>query len=703
MKEIWHMVDKNGKRKKYIVDTETVLDGKLYFYQLTSEFIGTPFLYAYMKLTEPHKTDEWNALDRGELTPGQKAFKENLYLGTLLPELRTLFQIASYNHMLEAYRAGTITPELLQILTTAPPVAMKDNGDGGYYSNALAVLTGDENSFRQEVLQAAEAGKIDFSALAHDGNQEKDWFMKYRIAPNPLPGYYGSISTWEKLLPDGTPCLENYHKQTKEKIKKIVTDALRDGVNPEAVNTIANEIRDIYRRNRGTQRNTWNNIFRYRNSYEAGFVVDLENGKIYDLRHYADELAELLEPGFEPLKEFYYALNRYTKDYEKHLNPKERQQAEGRFLGKDPFMIMKNSPETNAIASASTGLAAMVVQQELPLLDENGKPLYNYSTNVTTKAGDLIVKVSETTKGRALTPGTGKLQILFDTLFTISGEMEFFLPIDWYMEFCKADKGKPTSPESRRKFKSKLFSNLRALKKATIPAKIEGAKEPGEIGILAAWFPMPGNQVKIEMEPRYCETLNGDRAGDMQITKAVFRLPETNPHLVAMLRKLSLNRTTYNNINCNETRKNRISFKTLYDNDLSFPRLKTLIKTRQYKRNVIDPMVNAIKILTDLGYITSKYIDPDGIEHTKEELENVAFTDFLDRKKWLLEYDLLDPDTGEPFKDNEKQIQAATKRKKEREEKKTLEHAKKVVAAANRKKREAAKRKKQEALKTETQ
>ena len=182
----------------------------------------------------------------------------------------------------------------------------------------------------------------------------------------------------------------------------------------------------------------------------------------------------------------------------------------------------------------------------------------------------------------------------------------------------------------------------------------------------------------------------------MQLTRAVYRLDERNPHLIPILRKLSYNRTLHSNINKGETRAHRISIKSLYEYDRSFPALKTLIKTRQYKKDVITPLINAIKILNEQKYINAVFVDNDDTEHTQEELERVQFTDFIDPEKWLLRYELMNPDTGEPFKDDPAQIQKAAERRKEREEQKTLKKAKAIVARANRKKREAKKKKEQQ-------
>ena len=683
-------------RKPKKIDPETVMKGLSIFSPVHNrDAAGTVVLFYYMQLTEKHTPEEWQKLERGELTPAQRALKENPLLMPLLLELRTLFQISSYNTMLTAYKADKITPGLREILVRTPSVGATDNGDGGFYSEALDAFTGNSKTFEQAIIN----GNLDFSPFESPDEKEKYWFLLYRTAPNPVPGYFGSIDNWGKTVTGNKTVLEEEHAAVKARIKNMVTEALQNGVNPAAVLALADDIKRAYDENTKAGRvNVWNGLFRRGTEFETGFVVDITDRKIFDLRPYTNELLELLEPGFEPLKEFYYALRRYVKDYETANREPAQDEPPGTILPDEPFLMLKNSPESNAITSASGGIAAVTVQQQLFSDDDENKKeeTWKYETTVPTKNGEIIIKVSETPRGRALNGGTEKLRILCDTLHTYSGQMNFTIPIDGYMELNKREKDEPASPESKRKFKKKMLANLATLRKTTFEAKVAGASAPGEIGIIRNYIPLPGNKILIEMEPRYCDALKSRRAGVMQLTRAVYRLDERNPHLIPILRKLSYNRTLYSNINSNELRAHRISIKSLYEYDNSFPSITKLVKTRRYREDAINPMINAIKILIKERFIKADFVDNDGIEHTPDELERVQFTDFIDPQKWLLRYELLNPDTGEPFKDDPAQLQKATERRAEREEQKTIAHARKVVAAANRKKREAKKKKEQQ-------
>jgi hypothetical protein len=274
--------------------------------------------------------------------------------------------------------------------------------------------------------------------------------------------------------------------------------------------------------------------------------------------------------------------------------------------------------------------------------------------------------------------------------------MNFPIPIAGYMKLKKRNPDEPIPPVALRKMRRKMLNDFETLHNTTFDAWVKGVKAPGFVGIIRNAYPIPGDRIMVEMEPRYCESLISKRAGVMQMTRAVYWLDERNPHLIPLLRKLSYNRTLYSNINTNQLRAHRISIKSLYEYDNSFPSIKKLMKTRRYREDAINPMINAIKILIKDRFIEAVFVDNDGIEHTADELERVPFTDFIDPQKWLLDYELLDPYTGEKFKDNPEQMKKALERKAEREEQKTVKYARKVVAAANRKKREAQKKKEQE-------
>lgn len=648
-----------GKRQGTTYDPGSFIPGFSWIYTTTANVLaGTSPLYLYMQLTGPYKVEEYTRKD-SELTPAQKTIAQTPKMGALLIDLYELFHIASYKNILEQYRAGKVTPGTQQILNYQPWI---------YDDTMNIALNGGD--FSELVLQAVNAGKLDFTPFNDTDDNSPDWFLKYRLSPTVIPGYWGKIGQINKDIPGGTGgTLDNYIENVKGDIKKNVKNILEEGTPAEKLQEITQEVKERYAIVKrlcsvNKDNSIINSVFPYVSPRMAGFAVDVAGGKIFDLRPHAKELRELLAPGAEPLKEFYLLVNRYITN----LLKKDKAgagNAPKTLFENAPFLMMRNSRESNAIASVSGSMMQIAVQQELALQTDDGTPLYNYTAKAPVKSGEVIISVKETPKGGVLRPSTEKLHILFDTLFTKSGYREFIFPIDAYMELCKRTEGE-ISPENRRKFRQKLRQDLQRMKNTKFSANLPGCR-PGEIGILNAWLPAPNNTIYIKLESLYCDSLRQKNAGKMQLPKTIFKTNEQNPHLIPIMRALCRNRTDYHNINMEYAsggrRAHTISLKTLYEWDLALPRWAKMKenKNRQFRRDIIDPLFNAIRELNTEKYIESTYINRDGIEHTPEEMKTAGIVDILDPEKWLLSYEVVG------FKDDPEMIKAAIERAKERE------------------------------------
>lgn len=666
-------------RKESAMYTDSALPGWNWLYVNSKLVTGVSPLGMYLHLTGVYDTR--TVQSKENLTPAQKVVNDNLAVGELLRCLYGLFQVSGYQHLLNEYQAGNVSPALKEILDYQPEIDFR----------AMETETGFGREYKAEVWAAAKEGKIDFSSIQANGDSAPDWFLKYNIRPNAIPGLFGSVRSMLAVGPLESPSLEIFHKDLKKEMKRQVTSLLQDGLPAEALFTLAGEIKERYEALDPEKvyhfKHTFYTYpysvspFPYYSEYEAGFAVDLHSGVIHDLRPHTKELRELLKPSYEPLKEFYYALRRYAQDISKKEEAISERTPKALFEN-TPFLMMRNSRESNAIASVSGSMMQIAVQQELPLGTD--EPLYNYSAKIPMKKGEVIVAVKETPKGGVLRPSTEKLHILFDTLFTKTKYNEFIFPVDAYMELCKR-KPDDISPDNRRKFRQKLRQDLQRMKKTTFSASLPGCK-PGEIGILDAWLPAPNNCIYIKLETLYCDSLRQRDSGTMQIPITIFKTNEQNPHLIPIMRALCRNRTDNNNVNMEiitgNQRAHTISLKTLYEWDLALPRWEKVSKTRQFRRNIIDPLFSAIKELNEEKYIISKYINPDGEEYSQEDMRTASIVDILDPKRWLLSYEIVG------YQDDPVKIQAAMQRRKEREEQATLAHAKRLVAA-DRKRRKA--------------
>ena len=598
-----------------------------------------------------------------DLRPAHKAIAERKEIADLLISFYGMYQFASYNHLLEVYRADKITAGLLAILEYQPEFDIERMGaelDGAIFGDA--------------VLKAVQAGQIDFTPFNDTNDTAPDWFLKYRLSPSPVPGYFGKLEALDKT-PDGlkeTP-LETFHNGAKEELKKSFLNAMAAGVSPDIIQTIIDDVKERYQISKAAgEKNYFNSVFPYTSKRLAGFVVDIAGRKIFDLRPHVDELRELLAPGPEPMKEFYLLLQRYLTNYKKAT--KER----AGIFDHERFIMLKNSRDSTAVTSITGGISAMAIQNELFITDDDGEMLYNYETTVPIKAGEVVVKISGTPKGRALKPSTQKLKILCDALFTRYNVRCIAFSIDEYMELC----GRGKSKDEKKEFKKTLRQNLTTLRKTSF--KLTGPNiRAGEIGIVDAWEETKDGTIKIGLTPEYCANLqNSAGAGIIEISEYIYKSDERNIHIIPFLIQLHRNRCNYNNIAKGGRRPNTISIKSLIDGDpdLLFKCKRNI--NREYRKLIIEPVINVLNVLNRDGVITSKFVDADGIEHTPEELQSVTLADFMDSKKWLLFYEIVG------YKVNPEIIKAALERAKQREDQQIINKAKVIQA-----KRKAARKK----------
>ncbi len=562
------------------------------------------------------------------------AIKDNL------KALDALLEISCLNNLVTAYNENRISPRLRELLEVAPP-------------NWQEIPENKGKSWNQVIFKMIQDGRADFSEFK-DQKITDNWLLAFKITYRPFPCVDTDIKTLAEEL-----------KKRRTEIKREFTKSIKFEVEQdpkvkEQVTALMDLIDARYKLHTAKNTPLYFSSLSYRSYSSPDFYLNPATGEITDLRPYSAEIKDLLSPeSWGYLKEFTVtgrlALLKAT--------PQEPPPVDEKLFDDKTFIELRNSKVTNTLTTASVGITE--VAEQLQIFNSTGnddekEPQYDIKTNVPVKSGgEVIIKVSETPKGRALSPGTEKLRTLFDALFTMSGNMNFFIPVNGYMELCKQ---KSITADNRRKFKQKLKRELSTLKKTTFSAKLEGSKEAGEIGILRNWLPTADDTIMVELEPRYCEALKQRSGGIMQLSKAVFWLDEKNTHLLPMYKTLCRNRTDFNNIKKGGRRPHAISYLTLFEHDLSYPSVEKIRKTRKYKQDIIRPMLNAIEILNREGYIVSKYIDVDDNEYTREEMEEQNFVDFINPQKFLLFYDLVD------FKEDQAMVEAALVRKKEREE-----------------------------------
>ena len=307
----------------------------------------------YMQLLGYNWFEVKNKMAGHTVTELQNAMIFDKNVGLIVLSFYELYQLAGFQKLYDTFTAGKISPDLEKILNRQP-----------WQNDEVFNVILNDGDFSEVVLQAVKDGKLDFQPFNDTGDNAPDWFLKYRLSPVPIPGYFGRVSNLGKLTGSDVTQINARKTQVKKELKEIIANALKTGTKSEILLLLADSVKARYNELKDVQDiNSYYSIFPFKNPRSAGFVVDVSAEVIFDLRPHYKELQEYLTPGAEPLKEFYYAVRRYISDALKKEKPATERPDEELFTKTDPFLLMKNSPESNAIASVSTGLTSMVVQQ----------------------------------------------------------------------------------------------------------------------------------------------------------------------------------------------------------------------------------------------------------------------------------------------------------------------------------------------------
>ena len=278
-----------------IQDPENIAGGFNWFFDTKTigEANFLPAVFLYMQLLGQRK-DVKEILPGTRVTPVQMAIMNSKNLAMLILDFYSFIEAESFKVAYDHYAAGDITPELAEILDYQTGV-----------NNDLLAAIMENGGFREIVMNMVEKGELDFSPFNDTDDNSPGWFLKYRLATTPLPGFIGRISNLGKKATKDETLLLQHNRLIKEEIAERITETLKDGITPELLLTMAEEIKGFYQTVKDAGGN-YNPLLltTYTNERTAGFVIDVTERKIFDLRQHCDEMRELLTPGIEVYNAF---------------------------------------------------------------------------------------------------------------------------------------------------------------------------------------------------------------------------------------------------------------------------------------------------------------------------------------------------------------------------------------------------------------
>lgn len=623
--ETWVFGDETGKVVEKEVNPDDYVDDGVNMFFDTRHISETNYMTSVVLYSQILGQE----IKPGEIvTEPQKVILSNKDVALLVLDFYRLVEMAGFQNLYDAYTAGQLPQELETIL----------NYKLGMNQIILNEIL-DRGGFREIVLNAVNAGKIDFKPFNTTGDKNPEWFLKYSFSPVPIPGYIGTVKNMGKLTPTikAETVLEQHKRAIKQEIKEHTANALREKT-PESLLLLAEEIKKSYQtlKRKGKKGKAVLNI----KPRTPDFVVDVTAGKIFDLREYSEILRESMEPGIEALKEFYQLLKQEIRLYKNKIaSPAKIYGSFTDLTTEIPLVPIKTTPETMKIYNLTGKIEELYEQQELPGVTESGESLYRYEKELTTRKGSVVINISGAKKGELLDPGIQKIMILNNWLLNKSGNRNFAFSTEEYMIKCEKD---PNKASVKRDFKKALEERLEFLRTKysfTVKSANGGFQKHS---VVSGWGKDKGGRhFSVSLSPEYCAYIqNNTDASYSWVVDYIFRSDERNPHIIPFLMTLTKNRQIKNNIKTG--RANTISLRALVENDEDLLyKLKKRGINGNYNRYVIAPTFNTLFKLISDNVIEAEFVDKNGNKHTNDEIKFVTIGDFLDSDKWRINYEFV--------------------------------------------------------------
>ena len=592
--------------------------GELFAFDNIDKFIHN--FYSGIMQTTPEETSG----DIEPLAGGLQGRFSHSFVVNIVNNLAELRQYHIYKHMIKAYERGRLSAGLTKVFEMEIPEPRPELRENAFGARTLA----------QKLIKSK---RLDMEPYRGPDDHGPEWWDKYNFTFIPVIGYdvialTGNIKAIKRALPDEINRIRD--TMALQIARRFDADKKAGVDNTDLIQKFAENLssraadRTARKKNPGA-------FCPVPAVYYERFYINPETYKITDLRQYGAELQKLDRPeGWKFAKEYAEMLQEIVAEW------RAGQPSKGDIFQGADFIPLKTTPETMAIASVTSGYS-IFVQPTLPGIDDETEQtaaiVLSRAESQKTGGKSLTLKIKDKPNGRGLRPSTQKVKTLLEGIFTMTKKTAFVFSVRDYMRMCEAKP--PYDGPKYWKFASRLREDLKTLRATSFTANYPGLPA-GEISILDSYVPSPGGGMEITLGQRYCRDLL-EKGGLSQICRTFWRTDERNPHAIPFLLKLCDNRTMTKNIRKGNKRACTISIKALFDYDsANFPTLEKVKKSRKYKELLIDPIIKTIAQLNDDGQIVSKYVNAKHEEYSAEDLSRVTFADFMDRKRWLLEYEI---------------------------------------------------------------
>ena len=606
-------------------------------------------LMMFIRLTGPFPTDTEKQQARKELLA--PALKQGFF-AYLIHYLETLKEWAEYENLIDAYKKGTITPALLDVLKEQPPAIPEEYR--GLEPTAI-------------VFRLVQEGKLDFEPFRREIDIEPNWFMFYRVSFTPLmhmrrgldeiagmigPGREGTLAhlkTQVKILLQGQRPSPEMLKRTGG---KGADTYVIEPVAPELLEQYAEAVELQYKsKARGKTPRNFSSPFNTVNS--AGLYVNPATLQITDLRPFQEELNSLLAvKSWAYLKDYARAIREAIAEFKGETEPLEAPPS----IFENAFIKMLNANPVNNIVNINTSLS--------------GRPGQQYGQqNMFTKEWEYKRDKTEmnfpvkTVDGKVLPPefstSTWKTMHFLSLLFTANNSHKRGTDVQPVVETSVREYMLATG---RKVTTTNVKNTTRTLKKDLALLNEIKLKHTDKKYSLDLVRPFPEvklerGKVKVGFSPSFANYLVKQTGLLMNYPAGLLKLKENNSNLYPLGYKLALYRS--NDANIRTSKANILSVASCLESCPGIPSIEDVRKHRNSPAvRIIEPFEKALDDLQKQGILASwEYCLPKG-----EPLKNPVVTDYNYFITLLIRYEV----TDYPIKEEQERIDKNAEKKQKR-------------------------------------
>lgn len=579
---------------------------------------------------------------------------EEGFFGYLFTYMKTLKEWAEYETLTDAYKKGTITPALLEILKEKPPHPPEEFN--GLEAGAV-------------IFKLVQEGRLDFEPFRHEVDIETNWFFFYRLSFTPLPymrrgldeiaGMTGPtkeetlahLKTQVKILLQG-------QKPSPEMLKRTggrgADTYVINPVDPDKLGQFAEAVEKQYKaRGRGKTPRDFSSPFGSVDS--AGFYVNPATLTITDMRPFQEELHSLLAvKSWAYLKDYAKAIREAIAEFKGATD----QQGTPPSIFENAFIKMLNANPVNNIVNLNTSLSGRPGQQY------GQQNMFTHEWEYKRDKTELNFPV-KAVDGKVLPPefttSTWKTMHFLSLLFTANNSHKRGADVQPVVETSVREYMYATG---RKASVNSVKDTTRILKKDLALLNEIKLKHTDKKYSLDMVRPFPEvklerGRIKVGFSPSFADYLAKQTGLLMNYPAGLLKLKENNSNLYPLGYKLALYRS--NDANVRTSKANILSVASCLESCPGIPSIEDVRKHRNSPAvRIIEPFEKALDDLQKQGILERwEYCLPKG-----EPLKDPAVTDYNYFISLLIRYEIKDF----PEQDEQERIQKNAERKQKRKD-----------------------------------